>query len=121
MESRPKTSIKNPPYGKIISWVWKERFMALKEEYYDKMNKLKKIQTIDNIKKIKNYRMPEKVTMENVQKKNKTVIDFNNILLDSGIDKNIFHKRSLTRILNKKALYKKKINKPKETKEKKND
>jgi hypothetical protein len=45
--------------------------------------------------------------MNDIEKNHKTIIDFTNIYVDSGIDTSIFNKRSLTRIFNRDALYKK--------------
>lgn len=109
VSSVPKPELKEPSYGKIVSWVWKENFFSLKEEYYDRMNNLAKVQSITGLKKKGKYFLPENLVMENVQErtKHKTRIDFADIRIDTGIDDGIFHQRSLTRIFNRDALYKK--------------
>jgi hypothetical protein len=107
VESVPTAEYTDSGYTKVISWIWKEKFISLKDEYYNKLGVLKKIQTIDSLKEIKGYQLPAKVIMNDIEKNHKTIIDFTNIYVDSGIDTSIFNKRSLTRIFNRDALYKK--------------
>ena len=97
VESIPK-SIADTEYSKIISWVWKERYLPIKEEYYDKNGKLLKIKTMSDIKEIKGYRIPGLMTMENVQKQHKTEITFSKMEVDTGVRDDMFNVNQLQKI-----------------------
>ena len=106
IESTPRPELANPSYSKIESWIWKDRLMPLKEKYYNKLGTLSKEQTIFELKNFKTYWIPMKIAMENLEKKQKTEIQFNNVQVDVSMDETIFNQRSLKRIFNKSSLYK---------------
>ncbi len=121
VESTPKPTLKKPSYSKIVSWIWKNHPIPLKEEYYNRMGEFQKVQTISKLKKIKSYWIPEEISMETVKlnNKRKTEITFTDIQVDRGIEESVFSKRSLRRIFNRNRLYKKKQTTAKQEKEKK--
>lgn len=84
-------------YGKIRSWVWKEDFLPVKEEFYDRLGHLKKVKVLSDIEKIKKYWTPQKMAMEDVQKEHKTELVFKDIQVDSGIPEELFQTRYLRR------------------------
>ncbi|MBU0581166.1 MAG: outer membrane lipoprotein-sorting protein [Candidatus Margulisbacteria bacterium] len=96
VESTPQETV-DTSYGKIKSWIWKDDFLPVKEEYYDRLGYLKKVKVLSEIKKIKAYWIPFKMTMEDLQKEHKTELSFKNIKVDTNIPAEYFHTRYLTR------------------------
>jgi hypothetical protein len=96
IESTPKAGV-STDYSKIISWIWKDDYIALKEESYNKKGVLKKIKTVE-LMKVKTYWMPKKVLMEDLSAIHKTELLFDKIEVDTGIDPKIFDQNNMTKI-----------------------
>ena len=97
VESVPKKGV-DTDYTRIISWVWKGDHILIKEDFYDKKGKLRKTKTIDKIEKRNEYWMPDKLRMENIQKKHSTEIIFNEVEVDTGVEDDLFSTSYLKRI-----------------------
>lgn len=96
IESLPKPG-KKKSYSKIISWIRKDIFIAIKIDFYDKKGEfLKRLHAI-NIEKIDGIWTTKRMEMENVQKKHITVLEFENIRYNIGLKNNIFTERNLTK------------------------
>lgn len=52
---------------------------------------------VEEIKKIKDYWIPIRIVMENMKEKHITILEFDQIKLDSGLSDGIFTKRYLQR------------------------
>ncbi len=98
IESVPKEKVE---YTKRISWIDKNTFLPIKEEYYDVQNELYRIFTADELKDIASgegktiFPTITKRTMENVKTKHKTVVDFSDVQYSVGIEENLFTERFL--------------------------
>lgn len=88
-------------YDKLILWVSREVFVATKVEFYKIKEKKKyefiKVMRVEEMKKIKDYWIPIRIIMENVEEKHITILEFDQIKLDSGLSDGIFTKRYLQR------------------------
>lgn len=84
-------------YSKIVSWVWKEEYIVIKEEYYDIKGRLKKIKTVD-LTKVEGYWLPESLIMENLKTKHKTEMINKEIDCDVGLKEEMFESHYMTRI-----------------------
>jgi len=84
-------------YSKIISWIWQDDLLPIKEEYYDRLGYLKKVKLLTDIRKIGKYWQPHQMSMEDVQKKHSTELIFKNITVALGLPDKLFHTRYLTR------------------------
>ncbi|MFC1617012.1 outer membrane lipoprotein-sorting protein [Candidatus Margulisiibacteriota bacterium] len=98
VESTPKKEV-DTAYSKIISWVWKNDFLPVKEEFYNKLGNLKKVKLLEKIKKYKIYWVPEKFSMEDVIKEHKTEMMFTGITVDTGVKDSVFSTRYLERMV----------------------
>jgi len=96
VESIPKPDI-TTDYAKIISWVWKDDYQAVKEEFYDKKGNLKKVMNVD-LQRVDKYWVPSKITMEDLKSKHKTALIFDQVKVDTGLDDDIFSTSYMTRI-----------------------
>jgi hypothetical protein len=80
-----------------ISWISRDNYLPIKEEYYDKKDRLVKVFTAEDIIDVDGIMIPTKRTMEDLKKNHKTVVIFNNIQLNVGIEDNVFTERFLRR------------------------
>ena len=87
----------NSSYSKHISWVVKDGLFGLKEDSYDKRGELKKKKEFQ-YRRLKDYHVIERIYVKDMQKNHTTEIIFNDIEVDSGIDKNLFHEKNLKRL-----------------------
>ncbi len=96
VESVPNTGV-STDYSKIVSWVWQDANMSVREEFYDKKGTLKKIKTTELVK-VKTYWIPRKNVMQDLSSKHRTEILFEKIEVDTGIDANMFDQNNMTKI-----------------------
>ncbi len=81
---------KHEIYSRKVSWIRQDCLMAIHVEYYDKLNKLHRVLTISDIKKIQNFWTICKMEMKNVQTEHSTIIVVKNPKYDVKIDKSLF-------------------------------
>ena len=82
-------------YSYKVSWIDKESFIPLKEEYYDKRDELYKVFTADEVKEIQDFPTVTKRTMKNVQSGHRTEVTFKEVGYNNGIEDEIFSERYL--------------------------
>ncbi len=95
IKSTPKAGDVN--YSYKLSWIDKEHFLPLKEEYYNLKGELMKVFTADEIKAIEGFPTVVKRTMKNVQSGHRTEVTFIKIDYEVGIKDSLFSERSLRR------------------------
>jgi outer membrane lipoprotein-sorting protein len=96
IQSVPKKGVVTD-YSKSVLWVWQDQFMVIKGDLYDKRGGLKKKMIVTPFQSGK-YWIAEKLVMENLKRKGKTRISFQNIQVDTGLKDDLFNSRQLTRI-----------------------
>ncbi len=94
VESVPKQA-SSAYFSRKVSWIDKETFLPLKEEYYDKRGELYKIFTADKIENIKDIPTIIKRTMLNTQNGHRTEVSFTEVKYNIGLRDNIFSERYL--------------------------
>ena len=77
-------------YSRKVLWIRQDALMPLRVEYYDRLDKLHRLLTVQSIKKIGDFWAFEKETMENVQTGHKTVISFSEQTFDTKLDDDLF-------------------------------
>ncbi len=82
-------------YAYKVSWIAKDDFLPLKEEYYDIRNQLYKVFTADEIKDIKGFPTVTGRTMKNVQSGHSTHVTYTNAGYNVGIPDSLFSERYL--------------------------
>jgi len=82
-------------YSYRVSWIYKESFIPLKEEYYDKRGELYKVFTADEVKEIQDFPTVTKRTMKNVQSGHRTEVTLKEVGYNNGIEDEIFSERYL--------------------------
>ncbi len=83
-------------FTKRVSWIDKENFLPLKEEYYDAQNELQRVFTADRIEKIV-YPTVTKRTMKNVKTGHRTEVTVNSVAYDIGLKEADFSERRMRR------------------------
>ena len=77
-------------YSRKVSWIRQDCLTAIYVEYYDKLDKLHRVLTIQDIKKVQDFWTVCKMEMQNVQTGHSTVIVVKNPQYDIKIDKMLF-------------------------------
>lgn len=85
-------------YAKLKLWV-DQNFVIAKVEFYEKETNSapQKILTAEKIEKIGKYWIPRKLTMQDLRKEHKTVLEMDNVQFDSGLADSLFTERNLQR------------------------
>lgn len=81
---------KDEIYSRRVMWIRQDCLMAVKGEYYDKLDKLHRRLTISNIEKVQNFWTMHLMQMENVQTGHKTIIRMDNQKFDVKVAANLF-------------------------------
>jgi outer membrane lipoprotein-sorting protein len=92
IESRPKASV---DYSRRLSWIDSERWIPLKEEYYDSRGQLLRVFTADKVEQIGGHWTISSRTMKNMQTGHRTEVVFERTSYDVGIPNDLFSERYL--------------------------
>jgi outer membrane lipoprotein-sorting protein len=91
-------------YDRLIMWVSKEVFVPTRIEMYKEKKRsgktyleLRKIMSSGQIKQVGKYWMPHAITMEDVKKNHKTVLELSRVKVDDDVPENYFTTRYLQR------------------------
>lgn len=88
-------------FTKRISWIDKENFLPLKEEYYDAQNELQRIFTADIVEDVaagaRTYPTVMKRTMKNVKTGHRTEVTVDSVAYDIGLKDDDFSERRMRR------------------------
>jgi len=88
VESVPKDS--HEIYSKKVSWIRQDCDTAVYVEFYDKLNKLHRVMTVQDIQKIDGFWTVMKMEMTNVQSGHSTQITVTGPKYDIAVDKSLF-------------------------------
>lgn len=94
VESVPKET-SSAYFNRKVSWIDKETFLPLKEEYYDKRGDLYKTFTADKIENIQDIPTIMKRTMLNTQNGHRTEVSYSEVKYNVGLRDDIFSERYL--------------------------
>lgn len=92
LESKPKASA---DYARRVSWIDQERWLPLREEYYDAAGKLLRTFSADQVEQVGGIWMTTKRTMSNALTGHKTEVVFQATQYDTGLPTDIFTERQL--------------------------
>ena len=100
IQSEPKEGV-NSAYSKHVSWILKDKFIIIKEESYDKSNKLykrKHYSYFNYTKDKESFYLIESILVENVKTNHSTELQFDDIEINSKISDDLFQEKNLKRI-----------------------
>ncbi len=83
-------------YDRVVTWVDRERYILLKEQYYDRNGKLFKERTVKNLQSIQNHWWPKQVAMTNFTARRVSVIERESIVFDLNVPDEFLTQRTLT-------------------------
>ena len=92
IESRPKASV---DYARRLSWIDSERWIPLKEEYYDSRDQLLRVFTADKVEEIGGHWTISSRSMKNMQTGHRTEVIFERTSYDVGVPNDLFSERYL--------------------------
>jgi outer membrane lipoprotein-sorting protein len=84
-------------YSKSQSWVRKDTFVPVKIDLYDKKEEHYKTATFEDYEKVKETWVAKKVTMENLKKGTRTVMEIKSVKIDEGLGDEYFTQQYLER------------------------
>ena len=96
LETAPKKESKSN-YVRHVSWIDKNHMNILKEQSFNRKNKLEKEKHF-NYETRGEYQLIKKLNVENLLKKHATEITFSEIVINSGISDKLFQEMSLSRL-----------------------
>jgi len=97
VESTPTPEkAKKTRYGKLVSWIDKERYLLLKENLHYRDGTLHKQRTIRNYEKIDNVWIARNITMNNLTARRVTKMDMQSVAYNMEIPDEFLTQRSLT-------------------------
>ncbi|GET21333.1 outer membrane lipoprotein-sorting protein [Prolixibacter denitrificans] len=86
-------------WGKIITWISKEHYYTLKNEYYDEDGYLVNVETLSKIKKMGDRTLPTYYEIVPVDKKgHKTTMEFNEVKFNIPIKDSFFSIQNMKRV-----------------------
>ena len=86
-------------WGKILTWISRDHFYTLKNEYYDETGKLINRETLSEIRDVGDRSIPTKFTMIPVEKQDhETTMEFENIRFNIPIDDDFFSIQNMKRV-----------------------
>jgi outer membrane lipoprotein-sorting protein len=92
LESQPRSPA---AYAKRISWVDRERWLPLKEEYHDAEGKLQRVFKAEKVESIGGVWTVTARSMLNSQSGHRTEVVFKSVRYDGGLAEDLFTERSL--------------------------
>lgn len=100
VNGRPAYVIESTPqgvadYSRRVSWIDRERFLPLKEEYFDAQDGLLRVFTADTIEQVGPHWTVTARSMRNVQSGHRTEVTFHDVQYDVGLKPDIFTERYL--------------------------
>jgi outer membrane lipoprotein-sorting protein len=94
VESVPKEE-RGAEYRRKVSWIDRENFLPLKEEYYDRRGELYRIFTADQIEEVEGFPTVLRRTMKDVKKEHRTEVTFASVEYNVGLTEELFSERYL--------------------------
>ena len=92
LESRP---VGSADYARRTSWIDTERWIPLKEEYFDSHGRSIRVYTADRVEEIGGHWTVTHRTMRNLQTGQRTEVTFQDVSYDQGLPDNLFMERAL--------------------------
>ena len=96
LTSYPNEDIKSN-YSKHVSWIDIEDLLIVKEESYNKSGSLFKLKEFKYVE-IDGFNLVKEISVFDIKKDHKTMLKFEDIILNLGIEDNFFHEKNLRRI-----------------------
>ena len=87
-EATPKD--KSYMYSKVNAWIRKDIHLAVKIDYYDRHGNLMKSMRLSDFRQTEGFWKAFRLEMENFQQKHKTVIEYQKVKYNTGLDDSLF-------------------------------
>lgn len=93
IESIPKEEYKG--FSRKVSFIDKENYLPLKEEYYNKKDVLERVFTAEKVELVDGIQTATLRKMANIKKNQYTTVEFSSIDYNVGMEENVFTERFL--------------------------
>jgi len=100
LETFPRTDQirEDTGYGKVIRWITVDSYNTIRSEYYDQSMEKKKELTIPEYTQLKGTDFASRLIMHDVQIDHTSIMEFDDIEVDTGIPDDFFSQRYLQRM-----------------------
>ena len=95
VESTPKDP--DYMYSKTVTWIIKDKWIGLQKKFYDEDGDNLKILKVQEYERLSGIWVIMHSVMENVQKEHKTIMEYRDVEINTGIPSNYFTERMMTR------------------------
>jgi hypothetical protein len=92
VQSKPTSPV---AYAKRLSWIDRERWVPLREEYYDAEDKLQRVFTADKVENVGGHWTVTARTMKNAPTGHRTEVVIKSMRYDAGLAEGMFAEQSL--------------------------
>jgi outer membrane lipoprotein-sorting protein len=93
IESVPKDA--DVEYQRKVSWIDKQTFLSMKEEYYDRRGELARVYTTEEVRDVGGYPTATRRLMRDIATEHRTEVTFEAVEYDVGLSEDVFSERSL--------------------------
>lgn len=87
----------NDLYSRTVTYVWKEKWIGLKKEFYDQEGELLKVLTVNKVEEIDGILTIVDTEMHNLQSDHKTILRTSGVEYNNELDENLFSERMMKR------------------------
>ncbi|RCW56234.1 MULTISPECIES: outer membrane lipoprotein-sorting protein [Halanaerobium] len=84
-------------YSRTVTYVWKDKWIGLKKEFYDREGELLKVLTVNEVKEISGILTIVDSEMHNLQNEHRTILKNSEVEYNTSIDANLFSERMMKR------------------------
>jgi outer membrane lipoprotein-sorting protein len=92
---KDKDVMKETGYGRTEVWIRPDNWVMVKAVFYDKKLKLLKELTVSDIDQVDGIWTAHTLTMDNIQKKHKTIFNIDNVRYNTGLEDDLFSQRRI--------------------------
>ncbi|MCD6505674.1 outer membrane lipoprotein-sorting protein [Candidatus Poribacteria bacterium] len=99
IEASPKSRkvVRKSGYSRVIKWVRKDNYLVVRSDHYDKSGSFFKRITVPKVEKIKGVWFETEMVAENLSSGHRSVFQFKDIEVNTGLKDSLFIKRALLR------------------------
>ncbi len=84
-------------YSRTVTWIDRETLIGVQKEFYDRDGDLLKVLTVKNHEHISGFDIITHSEMHDVQRDHRTIMELNDVQINTGVSENMFTERMMSR------------------------
>lgn len=99
VEARPRgdEGRERDGYAKRLVWIATDSYLPLRIEYHDRQEQFFKFRLAEDVRQLGRYHKAYRVEMRDIRRRHRTVLRFEEIKLDAGLEEEVFTRERLER------------------------